>query len=88
MTTEGEKKPGRWESALRGFVCVVIRNDTAVGAHCGRADQGPEMDPRRRSRLVERTAVGEAEAARPGWVRAAKGFICPKAPGAPIYNYR
>ena len=35
------------------------RNDTAVGAHCGRADQGPEMDPRSRSRLVERTAVGE-----------------------------
>ena len=35
------------------------RNDNAVGAHCGRADQGPEMDPRRRSRLVERTAVGE-----------------------------
>jgi hypothetical protein len=35
------------------------RNDTAVGAHCGRADQGLEMDPRRRSRLVERTAVVE-----------------------------
>ena len=35
------------------------RNDAAVGAHCGRTDQGPEMDPRRRSRLVERTAVGE-----------------------------
>jgi hypothetical protein len=35
------------------------RNDTAVGAHCGRADQGPEMDPRRRSRLVERMAVGD-----------------------------
>jgi hypothetical protein len=38
---------------------VQQRNDTAMGAHCGRADQGPEMDPRRRSRLVERTAVGE-----------------------------
>jgi hypothetical protein len=25
------------------------RNDIAVGAHCGRADQGPEMDPRSRS---------------------------------------
>jgi hypothetical protein len=35
------------------------RNDTAMGAHCGRADQGPEMDPRSRSRLVEQTAVGE-----------------------------
>jgi hypothetical protein len=35
------------------------RNDITVGAHCGRADQGPEMDPRRRSRLVERTAVVE-----------------------------
>jgi len=33
------------------------RNDTAVGAHCGRAGQGPEMDPRSRSRLIERTAV-------------------------------
>ena len=35
------------------------RNDTAMGAHCGRADQGPEMYPRSRSRLVERAAVGE-----------------------------
>jgi hypothetical protein len=35
------------------------RNDTVVGAHCGRADQGPEMDPRSRSRLVERAVVGE-----------------------------
>jgi hypothetical protein len=34
-------------------------NDTAVGAHCGCAGQGLEMDPRSRSRLVERTAVGE-----------------------------
>jgi hypothetical protein len=33
------------------------RNDTTVGAHCGHAGQGPEMGPRRRSRLVERTAV-------------------------------
>jgi hypothetical protein len=32
------------------------RNDTAMGA---RADQGPEMYPRNRSRLVERAAVGE-----------------------------
>jgi hypothetical protein len=37
------------------------RNDTAMGAHYGRADQGPEMDPRSRSRLVERTVVGEGE---------------------------
>jgi hypothetical protein len=36
------------------------RNDIAVGAHCGRADQGPEMDTRSRGRLVERTAVGES----------------------------
>ena len=35
------------------------KNDTAMGAHCGRADQGPEMDSRRRSRLVERTALVE-----------------------------
>jgi hypothetical protein len=35
------------------------RNDTVVGAHFGRAGQGPKMDPRRLSRLVERTAVGE-----------------------------
>jgi hypothetical protein len=41
------------------ILCVATRNDTAVGAHFGRADQGPEMDPRSRSRLVERTAVGE-----------------------------
>jgi hypothetical protein len=66
VTTEGEKKTGRWERALRGIIRVNLpsyalqpRNDTAVGAHCGRADQGPEMDPRSRSRLVERTAVGE-----------------------------
>ena len=35
------------------------RNDTAVGAHYGRADQGPEMDLRSQSRLVQRAAVGE-----------------------------
>jgi hypothetical protein len=35
------------------------RNDAAVGAYYGRADQGPEMDPRRRSRLAERTALVE-----------------------------
>jgi hypothetical protein len=35
------------------------RNDTAVGAHCGRAGQEPEMDPRSRSRSVGRTAVDE-----------------------------
>ena len=29
------------------------------GSHCGRADQGPEMDPRSRSRLVEQAAVGK-----------------------------
>jgi hypothetical protein len=38
---------------------MPTRNDTAVGAHFGRADQGPEMDPRSRSRLVERTVVGK-----------------------------
>jgi len=38
---------------------VQPRNDIAMGAHCGRADQGPEMDPHSWSRLVERTAVGE-----------------------------
>ena len=31
--------------------------------HCGRADQGPEMKPRSRSRLVERDGGGR------GWVR-------------------
>ena len=35
------------------------RNDTAVGAHYRHTDQGPEMDPRSRSRLVQRAAVGE-----------------------------
>jgi hypothetical protein len=40
---------------------LQTRNDTAVAAHCGRADQGPEMDTRGRSRLVERTAVGKGE---------------------------
>ena len=35
------------------------RNDTVVGAHFGRAGQGPKVDPRRLSRLVEWTAVGE-----------------------------
>jgi hypothetical protein len=34
-------------------------HSVAVGAHCGHADQGPEMDPRSRSRLVERMAVGD-----------------------------
>jgi hypothetical protein len=38
---------------------VQPRNDTIVGAHFGRAGQGPKMDPRRVTRLVERTAVGE-----------------------------
>jgi len=41
------------------YVVLVLLLATGVGAHCGRADQGPEMDPRSRSRLVERTAVGE-----------------------------
>jgi len=66
VTTEGERKTGRWERALRGYnesqstiLCVATRNDTAVGAHFGRADQGAEMELRSRSRLVERTAVGE-----------------------------
>ena len=36
-------------------------NDTVVGAHFGSAGRGPKMDPRRVSRLVERTAVGEGE---------------------------
>jgi hypothetical protein len=35
------------------------RNDTVMGAHFGRAGQGPEMDPGRVSRLVEWTEVGE-----------------------------
>jgi len=35
------------------------RNDTVVRAHCGRSDQELGMAPRRRSRLVERTAVVE-----------------------------
>jgi hypothetical protein len=38
---------------------VQPRNDTVVGAHFERVGQGPKMDPRRLSQLVERTAVGE-----------------------------
>jgi hypothetical protein len=41
------------------YYALQPRNDTAVGAHYGRADQGPEIDPRRRSRLVERTVLVE-----------------------------
>ena len=69
LTPEGEKKTGRsylGESAPEVIIRVNLpsyalqpRNDTAVRAHCGRADQESEMDPRSRSRLVERTAVGE-----------------------------
>jgi hypothetical protein len=44
---------------------VQPRNDTIVGAHFGRAGQGPKMDPRRVARLVEQTVVGEGEQ---GWV--------------------
>lgn len=40
---------------------VAPRNDTVVGANFGRAGQGPKMYPRRVSRLMERTAVGEGE---------------------------
>jgi hypothetical protein len=36
-----------------------------VGAHFGRAGQVLKMDPRRVTRLVERTAVGKGER---GWV--------------------
>jgi hypothetical protein len=35
---------------------VQQRNDTIVGAHFGRAGQGPKMNPCRATRLVERTA--------------------------------
>jgi hypothetical protein len=41
------------------FYALQPRNDAAVRAYCGRADQGPEIDPRRRNRLVERTALVE-----------------------------
>jgi hypothetical protein len=66
------------------------RNDTVVGAHFGRAGQGPKMDPRRLNRLVERTAVGEGQVtAHPARakrrVRVARVFISPEAAGAPIY---
>jgi hypothetical protein len=43
---------------------VQLRNDTVVGAHFGRAGQGSKTDPRRVSRLVGRTAVGEGWGAR------------------------
>jgi hypothetical protein len=46
------------ESIYHPMRCTQ-KTTTAVGAHCGCADQGLEMDPRSRSRLVERTAVGE-----------------------------
>ena len=50
----------QWARAGGMTSCAVrLENNVAVGAHFGRADQGPEMDPRSRSRLVERTAVGE-----------------------------
>jgi hypothetical protein len=38
---------------------MQLRNDTVVGANFSRAGQGPKMDQRRVTRLVERTAVGE-----------------------------
>jgi len=44
---------------------VQPRNDTVVGAHFGRAAQGPKMDPHRVTRLVERAAVCRGER---GWV--------------------
>jgi hypothetical protein len=61
---KGRREDGRGRSEVITRVnlpsyALQPRNDTAVGAHCGRVDQVPEMDPRRRSRLVERTAVGE-----------------------------
>jgi hypothetical protein len=39
---------------------VQPRGDTVMGAHFGRADQGPEMDSQVTS-LVERTKVGKGE---------------------------
>jgi hypothetical protein len=35
-----------------------------VGAHFGRAGQGPKIDPHMVIRLVEQTAVGDGERAR------------------------
>jgi hypothetical protein len=83
-----EPVPGlSFRIALPSF-CATARNDALVGAHFGRADQGPKMDPRTVSRLVERMAVGEGEhePAHLGWVtayparatrrvRAARAFI-------------
>jgi hypothetical protein len=40
---------------------VQPRSDTVVGAHFGRAGQGPEMDPQKVSSLVKRTEVGKGE---------------------------
>lgn len=40
---------------------VQPRNNTVVGVHFGRADQGPGIDPLRQSHLVERTAVGKGD---------------------------
>jgi hypothetical protein len=57
--TEKEKEDGKVGEGNLPSYALQPRNDTAVGAHCGRVGQGPEMDPRRRGRLVERTAVGE-----------------------------
>jgi hypothetical protein len=39
--------------------CATARNDAVMGAHFGRADQEPKIDPRRVTRLFERTAVDE-----------------------------
>jgi hypothetical protein len=53
--TEKEKRRRKGGREHLGYNLSQSRNNVAVGAHCGRTDQGPEMDLRRRSRLVERT---------------------------------
>ena len=47
------------------FVCSAAKERYHRGSPFGSAGQGPKMDPRRVTRLVGRTAVGEGER---GWV--------------------
>jgi hypothetical protein len=56
-----ERVPWLYLEQISPSCAVPPGSDTAVGAHFGRAGQGPEMDPQKARRLIKRTEVDEGE---------------------------